>query len=180
MQIFQEQAFDFDEIREAIIDSPENSSVYIGADSKQYTSEGVHYVAYVTVIILHYGSAHGATIFRSLRIDRDYGNLRARLMAEVGDAIAAGYEIVDHIGDRSFEIHLDINRDLKYKSSALVKEATGYVLGSLGIVPKLKPEAFAASAVADRYAVKNAKHRRDTPAQKRKFQRHQRSLKSVK
>jgi uncharacterized protein len=170
-QVYKETQFDFDAIRKAIQESPEDSSIYIGADSKQYTREGVHHVAYVTVIILHYGSAHGATIFRSLRLDRDYGNLRSRLMTEVGDAIAAGYEIVDHIGNRGFEIHLDINRDLRYKSSALVKEATGYVLGSLGITPKLKPEAFAASAVADRYAVKNARYRRDTPAEKRKFAR---------
>lgn len=171
MSHYKEKEFDYNEIREAIEASPEDSSVYIGADSKQYTSEGVAYVAYVTVVILHFGSSRGASIFRSLRIDRDYGNLRQRLMTEVYHAGEVGYEIADCIGDRGFEVHLDINRDTRYKSSALVKEATGYVLGTLGIVPKLKPEAFAASAVADRYAVGNAKYRRDTPAAKRKFNR---------
>lgn len=175
--MFKERQFDFDEVRTAIKESPDDSSIYIGADSKQYTSEGVHYVAYCTVIILHYGSAHGATIFKALRIDRDYGQLRTRLMAEVTDAIAAGYELIDHIEDRSMEIHLDINTNMQHKSSVLVKEASGYVLGSLGIQPKLKPEAFAASSVADRYAVKNAKYRRDTPAAKRKFNRYNRKNK---
>lgn len=173
--MYVERQFDFDEVRQAIKESPEDSAVYIGADSKQYTSEGVHYVAYCTVVILHFGSQHGATIFKSLRTDRDYGQLRTRLMAEVTDAIAVGYELIDHIGDRGFEIHLDINRGLQHKSSVLVKEATGYVLGSLGIEPKLKPEAFAASSVADRYAVKQGKYLRDTPAEKRRFNRHKRS-----
>lgn len=177
MRYYKEQQFDFEEIRKAIAESPENSSVYIGADSKQYTADGTQYVAYVTVIVLHFGSSKGATIFRALRIDRDYGQLRTRLLAEVTDAIAAGYEIVDHIGDRPFEIHLDINRDTQYKSSVLVKEATGYVLGSLGITPILKPDAWASSCVADRWAVGNAKYRRDTPAAKRKFNRHKNKVK---
>lgn len=172
--MYEENEFDFVSIIEAIKESPENSSVYIGADSKQYTTEGENYIAYCTVVILHYGSANGAKIFKSLRVARDYGQLRPRLMAEVTDAIACGYELIDHIGKRSLEVHLDINRNTQHKSSVLVKEASGYVLGSLGIQPKLKPEAFAASSVADRYAVKNAKYLRDTPAAKRKFSRQNR------
>jgi predicted RNase H-related nuclease YkuK (DUF458 family) len=95
--------------------------------------------------------------------------MRPRLLAEVGDAIAAGLEILDTIGTRSFEIHLDINRGAMHKSSVLVKEATGYVMGTLGIEPKLKPDSFAASSVADRFCVKDAKKNSDRPSAKRKY-----------
>ena len=161
--------FDFEEIKQEIKNSPNDSSIYIGADSKVYTCKGVQMVAYVTVIILHYGSAKGAKIFKSYRTDRHYGEMRLRLMSEVSDAIAAGLEIVDYIGERNFEIHLDINRGKIHKSSILVKEATGYVLGSLGVEPKLKPDSFAASSVADRFCVKDAKKKSDRPSDRRKY-----------
>lgn len=162
------KTFDFDAIRKEIAASAPDSSVYIGADSKVYSHRGEAMVAYVTVIILHHGSSKGAQIFRSHRTDRYYGQIRTRLMAEVTDAIMAGTEIADVIGDRGFEIHLDINRDERYKSASLVKEATGYVLGTLGFEPKLKPDSFAASSVADRFCVRDARKKSDTPAQKRK------------
>jgi predicted RNase H-related nuclease YkuK (DUF458 family) len=161
--------FDFEEIRQAILESPVDSSVYIGADSKVFSSHGNPMVAYVTVVILHYGSSKGAKIFKSHRTDRYYGQIRQRLMTEVTDAICAGTEIMDVIGDRGFEIHLDINRDERYKSSEIIKEATGYVMGTLGFEPKLKPESFAASSVADRFCVKDARRKADTPAMKRKY-----------
>lgn len=163
--------FNYEEIRDAIKQSPEDSSVYIGADSKVYSHKGQPMVAYVTVIILHYGSSRGAKIFTSHKTDRYYGQIRQRLMMEVTDAIESGMEITDVIGDRGFEIHLDINRDQRHKSSEIVKEATGYVLGTMGFEPKLKPDSFAASSVADRYAVKDAMRKKDTPAQKRKYRK---------
>lgn len=152
-------SFNFKEIKEVIVNSSEDSSVYIGADSKVYSNNGVSMVAYVTVVILHYGTSRGARIFKSHRIDKHYGEIRTRLMSEVTDAISAALEISSVIGDRGFEIHLDINRDERYKSAKLVREATGYVLGTLGFEPKLKPDSFAASSVADRYCVKQAKKR---------------------
>ena len=160
--------FNYQEIRKAIEDSPHDSSIYIGSDSKVFTKGGKQMVAYVTVIILHFGTSKGAKIYKSHRTDHYYGQIRTRLMSEVTDVIAAGLEISDSIGERAFEIHLDINRDERYKSSMIMKEAIGYVLGTFGIEPKLKPDSFAASSVADRFCVKDAKKGSDTPAQKRK------------
>lgn len=169
--------FNYDELRKAIAEAPDDSTIYLGADSKVYSHKGERMCAYVTVVILHFGSVHGARLFKALRIDRDYGQLRTRLMAEVGDVIAVGNEISDAIMERNFEfeVHLDINTDPRYKSSVLVKEATGYVLGTLGVIPKLKPDAYAASHVADRDAVREARRRRDSHAMKKKYRR----LKSV-
>lgn len=163
--------FDYQEIRKAIDDSPTNSSVYIGSDSKVFSKHGKQMVAFVTVIIIHFGTSKGAKIYKSHRTDLYYGQIRTRLMSEVTDVIAAGLEIADSIGERGFEIHLDINRDERYKSSMIMKEAIGYVLGTFGIEPKLKPDSFAASSVADRFCVRDAKNSSDTPAQKRKHRR---------
>ena len=158
--------FNFSEIRQAVIDSPADSSIYIGADSKVYSGSESPMVAYVTVIILHYGSSKGAKIFKSHKTSQYYGQIRQRLMEEVTEAIAAGMAIADIVENRCFEIHLDINRDERYKSSQLVKEATGYVLGTLGFEPKLKPDSFAASSVADRYCVKDAKKKKASSKKK--------------
>ena len=154
--------FDFDDIKQQIKNSSVDSSIYIGADSKVYREGNSTMVAYVTVIILHYGSNKGAKIFRCHKTERYFGQIKQRLMTEVQEAISAAMEVADSIGDRSFEIHLDINRNKKHKSSEIIKEATGYVLGMLGIEPKLKPYSFAASSVADRFCCADAKRKKRT------------------
>jgi predicted RNase H-related nuclease YkuK (DUF458 family) len=147
---------DYDVVRKAIEASDPKSIVYIGSDSKCFVKNKVRYVAYVGVIIIHHAGKHGGSLYRMTRTERDYGNLRQRLMAEVGIAIELATEIIDSVGPRQFQIHLDINPDPKHKSSICVKEATGYVLGTLGLNPKLKPEAFAASSASDKWAVIHA------------------------
>jgi predicted RNase H-related nuclease YkuK (DUF458 family) len=57
------------------------------------------------------------------------------------------YDLIDMAG---VEIHLDVNPDEEYGSSCAVKAAAGYILGTCGIQPKIKPEAWAASYAADR------------------------------
>ena len=140
----------YDAAREAIVNSSKTSSVYIGADSIRYKNKkGDWFAKYSVVIILHMDSRHGAKIFHKSYEIRDYGNLRQRLITEAGFAIEAASEIIDYIGDRKLEIHLDINPNPKYKSNAAVKEALGYVKGSTGIDAKIKPDSFAATHAAD-------------------------------
>ena len=139
----------YDEARDAIIKSSVSSSVYVGADSIRYKKDGVWYAKYSTVIIVHYDSKKGCQLFHKSVDMPDYGNLRQRLLNEAGFAIEAATEIIDVVGKRHLEIHLDINSDTKYKSNIAVKEALGYVKGSTGIDAKIKPAAFAATHAAD-------------------------------
>lgn len=134
--------------KQAILASSPESSVYIGADSKRYKKNGNWFAKYSTVIILHVDSKHGCQLFHETQILPDYGNLRQRLMNEVSFATNAALEIVDIIGDRHLEIHLDINPDKTYKSSVAVKDALGWCMG-LGFNAKSKPYAWAASHAAD-------------------------------
>lgn len=54
-----------------------------------------------------------------------------------------------------FETHLDLNKDKRYKSNSVVGAAIGYVKG-LGLIPKIKPDAPAATAAAHSFGkVKN-------------------------
>eukprot|EP00457_Paulinella_chromatophora_P007219 gb/GEZN01007240.1/.p1 GENE.gb/GEZN01007240.1/~~gb/GEZN01007240.1/.p1 ORF type:complete len:290 (-),score=24.84 gb/GEZN01007240.1/:552-1421(-) len=142
----------FDRAREAIKASSPASSVYIGCDSLQYRKGNNFRARYSTVIVLHLDSKHGCQLFHKTVDLRDYDNLRQRLLNEVMYAIEAANHVMDVIGERKLEIHLDINSDARHKSNLALKEATGYVRGILNIVPKFKPDAFAATSAADHLA----------------------------
>lgn len=139
----------FDEARKAIKESSKSSSIYIGCDSKRFKKNEMWYARYSTVIILHRDSKHGCNIFHKQETIPDFGNLKQRLLTETMYAINAAIEIIDVAGDRKLEVHLDINSDQKHKSNVAVKEALGYVKGTLGLDAVVKPNAFAATTCAD-------------------------------
>lgn len=153
--------FDFEKIKEEIKNSSQRTAIYVGCDSKKFKRNGKMQICYVTTIILHLDSSRGGKIYKAIEFHQDWANsIRQRLMHEVMLASNAALELTDVIGNRPFEIHLDINPSEKYKSSVVSREAIGYIMGTHGIKPKLKPEAFAATAVSDKYAVSTASHYR--------------------
>ena len=138
----------------AIEESSNESSIYVGCDSVRYKNKKGHWMArYATVIVLHKDSRHGAMIYHGSTELPDYGEktqgLRQRLMNEVSFAISTVMEILDSVGERHLEIHLDINQQDIHKSSIAMKEAMGYVKGTLGFDAKLKPYGWAATHAAD-------------------------------
>lgn len=147
------QALDMQEVLDAIKSSSKTTRVYVGADSKRVKKK----VVYVTVVVLHYDGNKGGKIFKEICVEPWYGNIKGRLMNEVYRAIGVAYQLVEHLDGRAFEIHLDLNPDPRHKSNVAVKEAVGYVLGTFGFKPKLKPEAWCGSAVADRDTLKARK-----------------------
>ena len=144
-----EYEFDFDTIRNTIEKSSKETAIYVGCDSIRKRGQVVY------VIIVHTDSKSGAQLFKSVKVQPNYEKspkaIRLRLMNEVYYVVEAALEIVDSVADRPFEIHLDLNPNPKYNSNVVVKEAIGYVLGTLSLTPKLKPDAFAASIASDRY-----------------------------
>lgn len=135
------------EAKEAIRNSSKNSSVYIGCDSLILSNGKVDYS---TVVVLHLNSKNGCKVFHNSVKQRDFGNLRARLMTEVQYALEAFQAIEDVIDERKLEIHLDINPDPRYASNCVTAEAIGWVR-SLGLVAKVKPYSFAATSAADHF-----------------------------
>ena len=131
-----------EEAKQAILDSSQESSVYIGCDSIRFRKNKQWYAKYSTVVIVHMDSKKGCRLFHESVDMPDYGNLKQRLLTEVQHAVTTATEIIEVLGDRHMEIHLDINPNPKHKSSIAVKEALGWVKGSLGIDAKIKPSAF--------------------------------------
>jgi predicted RNase H-related nuclease YkuK (DUF458 family) len=138
-----------EEAKQAILDSSPESSVYIGCDSIRFRKNKQWYAKYSTVVIVHMDSKHGCKLFHDSVDMPDYGNLKQRLLTEVQMAVSTATEIIDVLGNRHMEIHLDINPDPKHKSSVAVREALGWVKGSLGLDAKIKPSSFAATHAAD-------------------------------
>lgn len=128
------------------MNSSKESSIYIGCDSLCIPKKKI--AEYSTVIILHINSKHGCKVFHNKVRMPDYGNLRSRLMTEVGLALEAFYAIEEAVNGRKLEIHLDVNPDPIHASNIVTKEALGWVRG-LGLEAKIKPESFAASTAAD-------------------------------
>lgn len=140
---------DIEEVREFIKNSSEGSAIYVGCDSRQFRSKTI----FVTVVVVHINSNHGAKIFWQVDRVRRIDSIRQRLLEEVNRAVYTALMIADVVGNRPFEVHLDINPNPDHRSSVIVKEAVGYVLAQ-GLKPVLKPDAIAASAVADFFAGK--------------------------
>ncbi|NPA41972.1 MAG: hypothetical protein GXO18_06835 [Aquificae bacterium] len=140
---------DIEEVREFIRNSSEDSAIYVGCDSRQFRNKTI----FVTVVVVHINSNHGAKIFWQVDRVKRIRSIRQRLMEEVNRAVFTALMIADVVGNRPFEVHLDINPNPDHRSSMIVKEAVGYVLAQ-GLKPVLKPDAIAATAVADFFTEK--------------------------
>lgn len=163
-----ELELDYEEIKQYIRASHPESVIMIGCDSIRREVRGQAYALYSTVVCIRRASGsgkdilyHGSKVFgASVRL-RDYGkvvksgkleNLKLRMLQEVTFALEAFDGVQDAIGDRPFEIHLDINSRPECESHVAMAEAKGYVLGVTGREPEFKPYALAASFAADAHA----------------------------
>jgi predicted RNase H-related nuclease YkuK (DUF458 family) len=141
---------EIEKLKTAIAESSKETKIYVGCDSKRYADGRVKYA---TVVILHINGNNGCKMFSFIDNEMDYNkakNPKMRLVQEAYKAVDLATQIMEYVGDRHFELHLDLNTDPKYKSNSAVKEALGYVIGVLGLDPKLKPYAWASSTAADR------------------------------
>lgn len=156
---------DYGLIKQYIRDSHPESVVMIGCDSVRKARNGRAWANYATVVVIRKASGagvfHGCKIFATSMTLPDYGkvirsgklaNLKLRLLQEVTFALEAFDGVQDAIGDRPFEIHLDIASDPRWESNVAMSDAKGYVMGVTGREPNFKPTALAASFAADAYA----------------------------
>lgn len=145
---------DVEEVKQYIQSCSKESKIYIGGDSERFKLKGKWFADYATVVVVHIDGNHGAKIFGEITREQDYDHKPARpslrLMNEVIKVAELYYKLVDTIGDRPVEIHLDINPDERHGSSCVVTQAIGYIMGTCNMRPMIKPNAFAASCCADR------------------------------
>jgi len=142
------------ELKKIISETSHETSIYLGCDSQRAYNkkDKLTYINFARVVVVHIDSKHGCMVFGDKKQEVDYTNsVRYRMMQEVYWATELAMNILECVGDRNFEFHLDINKSDIHKSNAAMKEALGYVLGMTGIEAKIKPSAPAASFAADRF-----------------------------
>ncbi|HNR24425.1 MAG TPA: ribonuclease H-like YkuK family protein [Candidatus Bipolaricaulis anaerobius] len=138
-----------DEILAMMAAAPEASyEVVVGTDSQTYADE----VDYVSAIVVHRVGRGGRYFWRREKDERPQ-SLRERIYREAWLSYETAEELIRALKDRGvsgfqLEIHVDIGRNGRTRD--LVEEVVGMILG-VGYRVRTKPEAYAASAVADRY-----------------------------
>lgn len=148
------QVLDIEAVKNFIEQQTPQTKIYIGADSERYKKGKQWYADYTLAIVVHINGSNGCKIFGEVQTELDYDAKASkpslRLMNEVYKVAELYQKIVDVIGDREVQIHLDINPDEHYNSSIVIQQAVGYIKGVCNVVPMVKPRAFAASYAADR------------------------------
>lgn len=143
-----------DEVKQFIQNSSDSSKIYIGCDSERFKVQGVWHADYCVAIVIHKEGKHGCKVFGTVIREADYdskpGRPALRLMNEVYKVSEMYEKLREVIGKRYCEVHLDINPEDRFGSSCVVNQAIGYIRGTCNMIPRVKPEAFAASICADR------------------------------
>ena len=152
-----------EEIEDFIRNASEKTKYYIGADSQRVRKKkkGEKVARYVTSIIAHIDSKHGARVWGEVSyhpiIDNNLGKPFNRLMKEAEMVISAYERLYEVLMDKEVELHIDVNANKEHGSNCAYNAAKGYVLGMTGIEPKFKPDAWAASCTADHFVKKGHK-----------------------
>lgn len=145
---------DIEFIKSYIEDSSLETKIYLGCDSERVRVGEMDFIDYALAVVVHIDGRHGCKIFGEVQREVDFQRRNdkpsMRLMGEVYRVADLYRKIVDVVGERVIEVHLDINPDEKAGSNVVISQAVGYIRGVCQTEPRVKPAAFAASCAADR------------------------------
>ena len=146
------QKIDFlDEIVKATVDG--QRIIHVGCDSQNH---GVK-TEFVSVIVLLKPGKGGRVLWTSEKVER-IDSLRRRLLDEAWRSVEIAMQVDAVVSeDVEISVHVDANPNTKFKSSCVVKEMVGMIVGQ-GFTALTKPDSFVAMHVAD-HIVKH-KHER--------------------
>jgi predicted RNase H-related nuclease YkuK (DUF458 family) len=145
-----ELSFDqtFANVIKFVKDAPEaNYRLIIGSDSQQGKVAD-----FVTTIII-YREGKGARFYYRKEKIKPKPNLRQKIYHETLRSLQVAGQVREKLAEKpildlNIEVHLDVGRNGKTRK--LIKEVVGMVVGN-GYEAKIKPLAYGASNVADRY-----------------------------
>lgn len=134
-----------------IMDASEDKyNLIIGTDSHNLNETS----CFVTAIIVH-REGKGARYYYTRTYEAHINSMRHRIFYETSlsvEVAGALFQKLKHsrIKDEklNLEIHLDVGE--KGETKELIREVVGMVMGS-GFSPKIKPESYGATKVADKY-----------------------------
>jgi predicted RNase H-related nuclease YkuK (DUF458 family) len=147
----------FDEIREYIKNCSESTKFYIGVDSQRVRKKkkGQKVARYMISVIAHIDGKHGGRVFGGVSyhpiVDSNLGRPFNRLFKEAEMVVSTYEELFDVLHDKKVELHIDVSPNKEAGSNIVHNAAKGFIIGMTGIEPKVKPEAWAASCVADHF-----------------------------
>jgi len=148
------RSFDIEAVKSFIQAQSAQPRIYIGVDSERIRENNIWYADYTAAVVVHIDGKHGCRLFGEVTRERDWDQRAdrptTRLMTEVYKVSELYLRLADVLEDRLVEVHLDINSADEHASSNVVAQAIGYIRGTCNVVPKIKPEAFAATNAADR------------------------------
>jgi hypothetical protein len=106
---------------------------------------------YVSCVVLH-KKGKGGRFFVHKELEETPKSLRQRLTNEVWRSIELSF-VLSGLLPKNAElvVDLDLNKNPKHKSADYVHELVGMVTGQ-GFKCRIKPDAWAAMSVADRYS----------------------------
>jgi|GEM_PF-2667913 len=144
------------------IDNHTNCKFYIGSDSQKHATKkrGVKHWKFITCLVAHTQRTGGNVIMSSeivnvpshlsgrLQKEERLPVLRQRLLHEATRSLHMAWYLNEIIDCKNIEVHVDVNSNLKWDSARYKDEVVGYVT-SQGFECKHKPEAWAASWIAD-------------------------------
>lgn len=128
-----------------------NGTIFIGTDSHVERQQCI----FSTAICFHGadGQTGGRYFFKKTKFEAlKFATILERITLEVEKSVKLSLSIYEQFPDSNIEIHLDISSaDKKEKTSSYADMLIGYAKG-VGFTCKVKPEAFAASSIADKHS----------------------------
>ncbi len=142
------------EIRKFILEEPElDYQLIIGSDSRTKDAQKKPSIDLVTAIVIHRKGRGGRYFWTKERIENVY-SLKEKLYRETIASLEAARKLLNILKDdlnghyEELEIHIDVGEN--GPSRQMIKELVGMVNGN-GFKAKVKPSAYAAASVADKY-----------------------------
>ncbi len=132
----------------SFIEQDHTYQIWLGTDSQVHRSEKE--VVYATVVVL-YKQGKGGRFFLRRHKGEILRSLRERLMRETWTSIEVGLELMTFLPQNvDLQIHIDSNHSKKWKSGNYTEELVGMVV-SQGVKCRIKPEAWAAQTIANKF-----------------------------
>jgi len=126
----------------------------IGTDSQDKKTKEARWADFVTAIVIHRRGKGGRYFWQKTKKTKIY-TLRDKIYAETILSIQTAKNFVPKLktslngnGQYELEIHIDVGE--VGPTREMIKEVVGIVRGN-GLTPKIKPEAYGASVVADKH-----------------------------
>jgi hypothetical protein len=128
--------------------SKDRFEILIGTDS----STSQRHVDFVSAIVLH-KIGRGGRYFWTRHRERRIESLRQRIWREAWLSFELAQELIGKLSDTTLlqfdlEIHVDVGRHGRTRE--MIDEVVGMIIAN-GFAVRIKPEAYAASSVADKH-----------------------------